>query len=525
MPLVRRWATLLPLGLALAAFAPGLGGGFVRDDWPAIVQNPAVNGDLPLTSLLSRSFWGLPLDVPPPTWRPLASLSFRLDYWLFGISPVAFHLASLAYYLLLIHLVHRLARRLLGSGPALWATCLYAVLPVHAENVSSLVGRADTLALAGCVVALLCLLPLKPGQPIDWKAQAAAALALLAALLCKESSAVLPGLAAVLLLACPGAEVPRWRALLPVLPLVLVVAGYLALRLFLLPATFDASFVLDDVTRGASFGSRISYSLELGARYIRLLIAPVDLCVGRKYAILSAPDGLSLRAALGAALLLAVAWASTRDLRRRRPMLWLCAALAWLPFSSLLFVVPEAMADRFLLAPSLFLCFAVAGPMCAWMASSRIRVWLASAFLVAQAMLSAFYATRWHDDLTLFRHAVAACPDSLHNQVVLAQLLSQNRQPADASWHFALALDARRSFPNPWHHPALDAELSLPADARLRQLPELLHVANDARGYYDYFIAYLELQRAPDEANLMRQMRARRWPEEQPRPSPQPAER
>jgi protein O-mannosyl-transferase len=511
----RRLLPGLPVALALLAFAPGLNGGFVADDAQAITGNPVVTGGLPVSAAFTRSFWGHPLDVPPPTWRPLATLSFRLDYALWGPSSLAYHLISLACYLILVHLVHRLARRWLDQRAALWAACLFAVLPVHVENVTSLVGRADTLALIAMVTALLWLRPaVSEAKHLLLPRLGGAVIAQFAALLCKESSAVLPAIVGVLALAHPGASTwrARLRAQIPAALLALTVAAYLATRLALMPATFSADFVLDDVTRGASASGRVLYALELAAHYFRLMVAPADLCIGRKYAMVAAPHGLSLLSAVGLLLLIAALWASVRDLRRGRPAFWLCAGIAWAPFSSLLFVVPEAMADRFLLAPTLFASLAIAGPLAAWSVRGRVHMALAALLVAVQGAFSAFYTTRWRTDLVLFEHAVTACPASLHDHVRFATLLSRSRRPAESAWHFAIAMDARRHFPNPWHHPAIEAELREPAEARLLRLPELLHVSEEPRAFYDYFTAYLELQQAPVEAALIRRVIAQRWP-------------
>ncbi|MFN8179684.1 MAG: hypothetical protein U0167_17275 [bacterium] len=70
--------------VAVAAYVAALGGGFVLDDHPAVLENPVVRGSLTLSELLGRDFWGQPCGAVGAvgTYRPLPVLTF----WA-GISP------------------------------------------------------------------------------------------------------------------------------------------------------------------------------------------------------------------------------------------------------------------------------------------------------------------------------------------------------------------------------------------------------------------------------------------------------
>jgi hypothetical protein len=495
---------LLPLFLGFAAFAAGVPGDFVLDDRFAILGHPAVTGNGGVAEAFALTFWGRPLDVPPVSWRPLTTLSFRLDYGLFGASPLGFHASSLAWYLATIFVAWSLARAWIGPRAACLAACIFAVLPVHAEAVSGLVGRADTLSLLFSAVALLLVAPGPRIAPIGPVRLAVAATAYLAALLAKESAIYLPAVAAVL------AESPRNR-LSPVvrrhagtLALASVALAYLGARLVFLPPPLDGYLVPDDVLQGAAAWQRIAFGLELVTRYLRILGAPVDLCTGRKYAEVALPGSmLSIETTIGALVLVAAAWVSVRDLRSGRPAFLLFAGIAGAMFSNIVFPVPEAMADRFMMAPSLFLAMAVAGPAARWVEGSRPRRILLSVSVVLFACLSAWYATRWWSTQTLFEQAVTACPDSVHNQTRYAEILSDRGRHADAAWHFAVASEGRRRFPGPWSHPALDAETDLTADERVARMHSLLGVDMPEGQWRHAFAAFLAGQGRGAEARLV----------------------
>jgi len=154
------WAQGLLLGMLCAgAFATGIRGGFVMDDAHAITGHPVVQGTAPLLDAFKLSFWGESLSATPPSYRPIATLSFAIDHQLFGGSALAFHISSLLCYVALVLVGWMFARRCMPPWAAWLAMAFFAVMPTHAENVSSLVGRADTLAVLFSVLALLALSP------------------------------------------------------------------------------------------------------------------------------------------------------------------------------------------------------------------------------------------------------------------------------------------------------------------------------------------------------------------------------
>ena len=73
-----------------------------------MVSNPIVTGSSPLSTLVTSDFWGVPLSHADShkSYRPLTSLSFRLDWILGPGSPFQFHLTNLLLHALATHLFH-----------------------------------------------------------------------------------------------------------------------------------------------------------------------------------------------------------------------------------------------------------------------------------------------------------------------------------------------------------------------------------------------------------------------------------
>jgi len=507
------WLQALLLGLlCLGTFASGLGGDFVLDDPHAILEHPAVTGTAPLGEVFTRNFWGEALGAQPPSFRPLTTLSFALDHRLFGPSPLAFHVSSLLWYVGLVLVGWVFAKRCMSSGAAFLAMALFVVMPVHVENVSSVVGRADTLGVLFSLLALLALRPcIVEGQPATILRLALAALAFVAALSSKESFAVMPLIVALLAESRrrhDKARLSLFSSHLPSLVMFVVLVAYLAVRLRLQPAAL--SYIApDDVLVGASLWEKAGYGLELLARYTRLVAVPVGLCTGRKFAEVFRPEHVSLVMAAGAGLLGLGAYVSWRSYRRGAMPFVPSEFVAWLLVTGLVFAMPESMADRFLLLPSLFLCFAIGPAAVTFWGKGRSRQALLGMALAVQVVLSVFQTRTWRNEGTLLSHAVLACPNSLHNHYRYAEYLSKQGETAEAVWHYAVTTKGRHAFPYAWVHPASEAERTLPVEQRLRDMPGLLQASISAPLWYSRFEGYLRALGRLREARLVSELKPR----------------
>jgi hypothetical protein len=215
--------------VAVAVFSPSARVGFVLDDEAQVTLNPAVR-DLDLGTIFGQGYWanvtasrqgfGRGGDL----YRPLTTLSVALSYQVFGTSPRGYHLENILYHALAAWLALLLLLRWgLPRPAALFAALLFAVAPIHIEPVASVILRNELLAGIFSFLMLLCLT--SPGRIQLWLC---APLALLAALLAKESSIALPFLA---LLADWILVRPRWRdRLVPYALMAAVCLLYLGMR-------------------------------------------------------------------------------------------------------------------------------------------------------------------------------------------------------------------------------------------------------------------------------------------------------
>ena len=197
------WLAAALLVLAtFAVYANSLAAPFIFDDAPAIVENPSIRHLFPLGAVLS----------PPATGstagRPLANLSFALNYAAGGLDPRGYHAVNLLLHALAALVLLGVARRTLLQ-PALrgrydrdalplaaMSALLWTVHPLLTESVTCMVHRTELLGGLFYLLTLYCAIrAMSDGAPFRWSVGAVAAC--LAGVASKEFVATVPLVALV----------------------------------------------------------------------------------------------------------------------------------------------------------------------------------------------------------------------------------------------------------------------------------------------------------------------------------------
>lgn len=148
---------VLALLLTIIVYWPGLSGGWLFDDYPNILSNHAVQP----TKLDFRAFVRAALSSPASEFkRPLASLSFVINFAISGLNPWSWKIANLVIHLLNGILMLVLSRLLLLRAAALSNTVsrdrvnvvaafiagAWMTLPINLSAVLYVVQREESLA-------------------------------------------------------------------------------------------------------------------------------------------------------------------------------------------------------------------------------------------------------------------------------------------------------------------------------------------------------------------------------------------
>lgn len=121
--------------IVVAVFANSLPNGFVFDDVDLVVRDGRIR---------SLSNFGVFLG---DSYRPIRTVSYALDYAIWGLNPAGFRFTNIVVHALNVLLTLWVARRLTGGAriASFAATAFFAVHPVQSESVAYISGRRDVL--------------------------------------------------------------------------------------------------------------------------------------------------------------------------------------------------------------------------------------------------------------------------------------------------------------------------------------------------------------------------------------------
>lgn len=484
-------------GVALLVFAPALGGEFVLDDAPAVLESACVTGEAPLGEVWARDFWCEPNDARTvDAWRPWPVVVWRGLWSLGGGSPMPFHALGMLLHAICAVLLAVITSALVPDerGPlaALVAGLAFAVLPIHAEAVASVVGVAEGWALAFQLGAL--------SLALRRDAWAWAALPLLAlALLSKESSVVMGPLLFLLPRVGPRAEAegrPSPGALGRGLAALLLVLGYLALRVAVMGG-LSGQYVTATVNPLVvePWSARVPMALELLGRYLWLSVAGQPLSAD--YSVAAVPvRGFSLLAGVGLLALLGlglVAWRGREQAGVRVATLWFLGAFGLA--SNLVALLPAMFAERLFYAPSAPLCLLFGLGIAPLLASEhRLRrpvMGLGAAIGLVWGLLAASHAAAWRTEASITLATVEACPDSARGRVWRARVLAREGDGEGMERHARAAIEVLPDWAIP--HALLGAALDLqhrPEEA-LESFRRALELGPDEGEVVDLFVQFL----------------------------------
>lgn len=427
------------LGLAVYAGA-WRATGFIRDDRYIILGNGLLSAWRWLPRLLTTGYWesALGTGAPVAEYRPLLMLSYFLNMRLLGRSSAAFHLVNAALHAGAVALVFFALRRRFSAFAAASAAALFAVLPVHTEAVAYISGRSEILV---AIFLLLCWLDVegsagKPRRGLLWYALA---------VLSKEQAVVFP----VFLAADDWVRGGRKaftkdrRALYA--GLLLLTAGYLLLRDFVLPDPFHGGY---DYFTGVPL---LSQALTVARFFCVHYLAPLGTGLGlssdySRPLIPDSPPSDAIAWLCLAAWLSAAAWA-VRDVYRRRKgglLFWLFA-LPLAPTAHVLIKLDTIGAERFLYLPSIAFCALLGWGLERLPKNARLAA--VTVLCLAYAGLAAARAQIWFDEDRYYDAAIKENPVSAGARSGYGVQLALKGQAEAAKASFLKAVELNPRYP------------------------------------------------------------------------------
>ena len=365
-PLLSRFFLLVIFPLMV--YAPSLFNGFVGDDNVLIVTNSFYNSGANLPRLFSKEYNAVSNDyfinlkkdkgTGSVAYRPVLSLTYFIDSWLWGKNPFGYHAHNLFYHIANTLLVYLIASQIFPAG-ALLTAVLFSLHPVQTEAVCAVGYRADLLACFFTLAAFYAWLRArKKGRGELFYALSAASFFL--AVFSKESAVMFPVAVLIYKMLFPAA--------IPNKKFIRQMAGYLIIAGFYLYIYF---IVFPNTTLGSSSSlmgaGGIRFALRLWREYLSALLFPWTVTVlPALYAPPVSPWGhpatlLDIAVFLLSLGFLAVCW-------RKNKKIFFCALwfiVFYIPVSSIFFNV-NPMAYRFIYLPSVGMFFLIAFGLTEW---------------------------------------------------------------------------------------------------------------------------------------------------------------
>jgi len=252
--------------LALVIYGVSVFGGFVQDDTRVIESDPEMGSVGALGATFARPYYYMD-EGSSGAYRPITSFSFYLNTLVTGKGAWGFHLINILLYAGVCWLVFEVLKKISTEKTAFWGAIVFTVLPIHAEVVNNIVGRAEILSLGLVLWAVLMQFRKK------WELSA---LMLLLALLSKEVAVV--GLPILIYLLFLGKEKKDVKIGV-ILFYVLVTASYLILRMIVLGdgGMENSATIVENPLKFVSAGQRIANAFALVPFGIGKVIFPLNL--------------------------------------------------------------------------------------------------------------------------------------------------------------------------------------------------------------------------------------------------------
>ncbi len=513
----------------IVAFEPVRKNGFVNfDDDIYITENYHVKGGITRDSIT----WAF--TAPHHSmYHPLTTISYILDYRLFGSNPLWYHIESLLFHIVNTVLLFWVLKRMTGAvGCSAFVAAVFALHPLTVESVAWASERKNVLSAFFWLLTIAAYIRYADRPRIG--RYLLVVLTLCLGLLAKPIVVTLPF---VLLLLDywplgrlqwnsragqkpsakarakrPAAKATLWRLILEKVPLV-VLAAVLSVITYLVQQSGDVVVPTGTLPLGVRIGNAgVSY-----LRYIGKMVYPVRLAMYYPY------HSLPLWLVVGCFAVLIVVSAAVICMGRRRPYLpvgWFWFLGTLVPVIGLVQAGSQAMADRYTYLSSIGILIIIA-----WGAAEFLARWQLKNLLPSIAcsiiLLTLLVCTRrqvryWRDSYVMFEHALAVTKDNRIVHKLFGDFLRKQGRFEYALEHFDKALRISPRFHAARESKALTLIDMGQFDQAIALFSEMLTVRQDWPEVHDHLaVAYArknDLDKAVQHFNTALQLK-RDWPE------------
>jgi len=412
-------AAAIIAAIALTVYANSFSNAFVYDDESHIVDNTAIRDPSNIPKMFVHDLTYFSEDRNGKFYRPLESVSFAVDYLIWGLKPFGYHLTNTLLHLSVALLLYFFACFIvIDNVQALMISIIYLIHPVHTEAVTYISGRADSLSAVFLLAMAICQYRWwSSGRNARAIYYTAMLILFAGALLTKELAALFPFLLMIFEYCFRQKDrysgIINKRALFYI-PFFIMIAIWYFARSAIVPLSAGVLIV-------PPLSARLIIIPRVIFDYLRLSFIPMNLHMDYQ---LPYPNSLFqqgyfeplLPAAIFASIV-AFLWVKGRSDAKCRTVFFGLAwfAIALFPYLNIAFPLNAPFAEHWLYIPEMGLVISVVAAVFMLASSMRIRralVIFLAIIAVVFACLTIRQNTVWKDGMSFYSHTLKHAPYS-----------------------------------------------------------------------------------------------------------------
>ncbi|UCC94803.1 MAG: tetratricopeptide repeat protein [Candidatus Omnitrophota bacterium] len=428
--------------VGFAVYANSLKGEFIWDDEGLVKNNIYIKSFSHLPDIFTE-----PLGVGnqerdsfdyPRFWRPLQAFTYMIDYQLWELNVVGYHLSNILLHIGVALALYWLTGLLFKNQLlSLCASLLFVVHPIHTEAVSYISGRADLLAALFMVLCLIFYIKNLSTRNVFF--YIFMILAYILALLSKELSLVLP-----ILLLLFHFTFRKKFALKQFIPIVSIALLFIVLRLAFLKTFLPGG-------NQATLPQRIPGFFVALTNYLKLLLAPFPLHMEYGNNIFAFTD---IRVIIGVGLSLSLLFCAYKFRKNTLiffSILWFFIML--LPQSNL-YPAGAYMAEHWLYSASIGFFLVVGNSLI----SCRIKKFQLSTAILTIILVGVYGAltikqnTYWRNPLGFYERTAQYASGSYRVHYNLGNIYESMARYEEAIASYRKAINLEPDYPKPYYN-------------------------------------------------------------------------
>lgn len=411
---------------------------------PDIVMNESLHG-----------FFGETKDLlVGGRYRPLAIITYAIEYQLFGAKPGLSHFINIILYALTGILLFRLLHRLLPPDPTKhrkWyltlpfvATALFLVHPLHSEVVANIKGRVEILALLGALYTLYLSLKFIDTKKVKYLIFSGITFFL--ALTSKESAITFVAILPLTFYFFSKASIKD--TVTAMMPIGIATIAFLAIRTavlgYFISSGTKVTELLNDPFLEATVAEKFATIFYTLGIYIQLLFAPITLTHDYYPKQIPIINWADLRAIIPLILYVAMGLYALWGLRKKNVVAYGIAfyLITFSIVSNVFFPIGAFMNERFMYIPSVGFClilgYLITRKLPAWSEnwpklSYSWPIILTGVLLFAYSLRTLARLPAWKSNQTLFLTDVHNSPNSTKANTSAGGTLIEGSSPKPPS--------------------------------------------------------------------------------------------